>query len=112
MRTPLSDSVSTLNHAPRPVISRHANNPSVVPEAATALTGERQIAMYGDHAVATRSRQFLFNRPITGREDEAVDAGQPAVNDHEATAVDLEPQLSRGNEPIQRRLSASTFRSA
>jgi hypothetical protein len=51
--------------------------------------------MSGDHAVATRSRQFLFDRPVTGREDEAVDAGHPAVNDREAAAVDVEPELSR-----------------
>jgi len=59
-------------HGPGPTISRHADNPSVVPEAATALTGERQPAMSSDHAVATRSRQFLFDRSVTGREDEGL----------------------------------------
>jgi hypothetical protein len=51
--------------------------------------------MSGDNAVAIRSRQLLFDRLVTGRENETVDAGHPSANDRETAPSDLKLELSR-----------------
>src|SRR5208282_2995839 len=81
--------------ARRSVVRWHADDTGVVPEMATNLTGEGQTTMAGDYAVATGGDQFLLDCLVVAGEDETVDAGHTAMNDNEATAVDLEFELSR-----------------
>ena len=69
---------------------RHADNTSIVPQAAANHPGKRQTTMPGNDAITTGSGELLFDHRVARCKYKPVDRSDTAINGGELSAIDLD----------------------